>query len=223
MDVLENPLFCPHWHLPLQAGSDRTLERMRRDYRVVDFLAVVGSLRARFPDPSFSTDVVVGFPGESEEDFSETLRVARQVGFSKMHVFPYSRREGTLASKLGGDLPYATVRRRARTLRRLEEELATAYKRRFVGRRVEVLVEGRARPSGDPGGLRWLEGLTDRYLRVRFPEPRPGGLERFRGTLVAVEVRAVEPAVARGEAVVAWVEPKGARAEPGGARGGEGP
>lgn len=201
LDAFENPVFCPHWHIPLQSGSDAVLARMRRDYRAADFLSLVEALRARFEDPSVSTDIVVGLPGETEADFEETLRVSRMAGFSKIHVFPYSRREGTLASRFGGEVPRSEIRRRARAARRLESELALAYKARFVGKEVRVLVEGRARSPGpdSPAHVaRVLEGFTERYVRVAFEEPEPGALGRLRGTLQRVFVLGAEPSRAWG-------------------------
>lgn len=199
--AFENPIFCPHWHIPLQSGSDAVLARMRRDYRAAEFLGLVEALRERFEDPSVSTDVVVGFPGETEADFEETLRVSRRAGFSKIHVFPYSRREGTLASRFGGEAPRSEVRRRAGALRALEAELALAYKARFVGREVGVLVEGRARgaePDAPARRARVLEGFTERYVRVAFEEPEPGALGRLRGTIERVLILGAEPSRAWG-------------------------
>jgi threonylcarbamoyladenosine tRNA methylthiotransferase MtaB len=184
IDVLSGPPFCPHWHIPLQSGSDAVLERMRRDYRMDDFRRVVADLGARFEHPSITTDIIVGHPGESEADFERTLDVAREIGFSKIHVFPFSPREGTLATKLGGHIDPLEVRRRARVLRDLEQTLARAYRERFVGRTVEVLVEGLSAEGED------LDGYTDRYLRVRFPAPSPGAARRFAGTLQPVLVTA---------------------------------
>jgi threonylcarbamoyladenosine tRNA methylthiotransferase MtaB len=193
LDVLGHPRLCPHWHLPLQAGSDAVLERMRRDYRVQDYLRGIERLRERFEAPSFSTDVIVGYPGESAVDFEGTLAVCREVGFSKIHVFPYSRRDGTLAAKLGGDLPPREIRTRARVLRRLEGELGLEYRRQFIGATVAVLVEGEAPRRSREGRAEaaFLEGLTERYVKVRFPAPPAGG-DRLRGAIQPVRVLSVE-------------------------------
>jgi threonylcarbamoyladenosine tRNA methylthiotransferase MtaB len=192
IDVLSAPPFCPHWHVPLQSGSDAVLERMRRDYRLDDFRRLAAALRERFDDPSITTDIIVGHPGESERDFERTLEAAAEAGFSKIHVFPFSPREGTLATKLGGHVDPLEVRRRARVLRDLEERLALAYRGRFVGRTVEVLVEGSAAEGED------LEGTTDRYVKVRFPAPSPGAARRFPGTLQPIRVTAAAAARAAG-------------------------
>lgn len=206
LDVLSDPIFCPHWHIPLQAGSDAVLEYMRRDYRMDDYRNLVESLHARFEEPSIATDIIVGHPGETEADFERTLEAAREFGFSKIHVFPYSRREGTLAAKLGGDVPAEEIQERARRLRELDLELAQRYRRRFLGRTVEVLVEGEAvsrapdlparpskgpqddlaQPNRAPAGL--LDGLTERYVRVEFPAPSTAAATRFSGTLQPVRL-----------------------------------
>ena len=149
LEILRSPVFCPHWHIPLQAGSDEVLKRMRRDYTVSEFRQVVAALRATRENPAISTDVIVGHPGETEALFDETLEACREIGFAKIHVFPFSVREGTLASKLGGHVDPSEIRRRAKRLRNLEEELGHAYKQLFLGETVDVLVEGKARGPGD--------------------------------------------------------------------------
>ncbi|MBI4601900.1 MAG: tRNA (N(6)-L-threonylcarbamoyladenosine(37)-C(2))-methylthiotransferase MtaB [Planctomycetes bacterium] len=206
LEAIQDPVFCPHWHLPLQSGSDHVLARMRRDYRLDDFRRIVDVLRERLAEPSFSTDVIVGHPGEEERHFEETLAACRELRFAKIHIFPFSLREGTLASKLGGHVEPLEVRRRARELARLEAELALEEKRRYVGETLEdVLVEGAGRdassPAAGPGEapLPPLEGLTRRYHRVRFAAPSPRAAERFRGTVQPVRVIAAEPALLHGE------------------------
>ncbi len=200
-DLIENPPFCPHWHVPLQSGSDGVLERMRRDYTVAEYRGVVEELERRVPGVSISTDMIVGHPGETERDFERTLSVCREVGFAKIHVFPYSRREGTLASKLGEEVEPLEIRRRARVLRELERELALDYKRRFVGQTVEVHVEGGAGEEtraetgeGRDIGPVWLDGFTERYMKVRFPAPSRPSETRFPGTFQPVKIDAAEPA-----------------------------
>jgi threonylcarbamoyladenosine tRNA methylthiotransferase MtaB len=208
LEVLGDPVFCPQWHVPLQSGSDEVLKRMRRDYRLDDFRRVAAALRARHEEPAITTDIIAGHPGETDADFEATLAAAAEFRFAKIHVFPYSAREGTLASRLGGRVDPLEVGRRALVLRRLEEKLALAYKRRFLGRTVEVLVESRhgeedaAVPAAVGPDAGDLEGTTERYLKVRFPPPSPRARERFPGTFQRVRVTAVESALARGE----WVE-----------------
>jgi threonylcarbamoyladenosine tRNA methylthiotransferase MtaB len=211
LDLLENPIFCPHWHISLQSGSDHVLERMRRDYRMDDFRGLVAKLYRRFEDPSIATDVIVGHPGESDADFEETLEVCRELAFSKIHVFPYSVREGTLAAKLGGHVAPGEIRERAGRLRELEKALGSRYRERLLGRTVEVLVEGsEGSPARDESprsstGREFLGGLTERYVRVGFRCPSERARERFPGTLQPVRVSEVrlpeEAPVVRGE----WV------------------
>ncbi|MBN1269938.1 MAG: MiaB/RimO family radical SAM methylthiotransferase, partial [Kiritimatiellae bacterium] len=151
----------PHVHLPLQSGSDRILAAMRRGYTVAEFMGAVERARAALDEPAFTTDVIVGFPGETEEDFDHTLEVCRQVGFSRIHVFPYSVRPGTAAAELPGRVAADKVRERSRTLRKLGAELAQAFHEKFVGREVRVLVESCA----DDGTC---EGHAERYFTARF-------------------------------------------------------
>lgn len=160
------PRFCPHLHLPLQSGDDDILRAMRRRYNVRQFRAACDRVAERVPDPGLTTDVIVGFPGETERHFENTWAVCRSIGFSRIHIFPYSRRRGTDAA-LRPDLPGRVKKERLRRLGRLAAELTDAYARRFLGRTVEVLVES--------GGV----GYTERYLKARVPGA-PGTLVRGR-------------------------------------------
>ncbi len=190
--ALENPLFCPHWHVPLQSGSDAVLTAMRRDYSVEEFFAVLTELARRRGDVAISTDVIVGHPGETDGDFQATVAACRRAKFAKIHVFPYSIREGTLATKLDRHVAPAVIAERSRQLRQVEAELALAYKERFVGSRQEVLVEGEAGTTGR------LSGFTSRYLRVEFPAPSPASLQRFPGTFQPVRIVQAEAAALHG-------------------------
>jgi threonylcarbamoyladenosine tRNA methylthiotransferase MtaB len=204
VDVFANPIFCPHWHIPLQAGSDDVLKGMRRDYSVGQFRDVVAILRAKFDDPSISTDVIVGHPGETDAHFDETLRVCRELAFSKIHIFPYSVREGTLAAKLGGFNAPLEIRRRAQVVAELEAELGLAYKKKLLGTTVDDVLVENVKSSGAGAGAEGgdapaeLEGTTARHVKVRFPAPSPRAAERFRGSLQPVRIEAVEPTLARG-------------------------
>jgi len=203
LDLLAHPVFCRHWHIPLQAGSDRVLDAMRRGYRVTEFRRAIEALETRFESPSITTDVIVGPPGEGEEDFDETLARCREFGFSKIHVFPFSLRENTLAAKLAsrGTVHPVEVRRRARVLGELDRELRVAYHERFVGEELDVLVEGLCRSRGEMEPPR-LQGLADRYLRVSFEAPSRGSIERFAGTIRRVRVTGAGLAGLDGE----WAE-----------------
>lgn len=164
VEALRDPLFCPHWHIPIQSGDDGVLERMRRDYTRAEFLRTVEFLWETFPDPSITTDVIVGHPGEDDRAFQNTVDLAVEVGFAKMHLFPYSQREGTRAAEMEDQVPPHVIHARMKQLAVLERELAVGYKKRFLDLDVEVLVEGAA-----PVSETIAEGLTERYIKVRFP------------------------------------------------------
>jgi threonylcarbamoyladenosine tRNA methylthiotransferase MtaB len=154
----------PHLHLCLQSGSDRILKLMKRRYSAAGFLERCRRLRAVLDQPSFSTDVIIGFPGETEADFAATCDVLRHVGFSKVHIFTYSPRKGTAAAELREVVSPPMVTERRQRLRALERELAEAYYRTLLGRRLDVLVEGAA--SSRPG---FVTGTSCRYAQVVFP------------------------------------------------------
>jgi len=180
----EAPAVAPHLHLPLQSGSTPILRRMGRRHTADEFLDAVGRVRRALPEPAITTDVIVGFPGESDDDSAATLAVAGEARFGKIHVFAFSPREGTPAWPWRREAPPPdVVRRRCRRLADLERRSAAACRRRFVGRTVEVLVE-RANTRTPPG---CAHGLTDRYLDVTFPAPDPAALA---GRVVRVDVTA---------------------------------
>ncbi|MGC8782091.1 MAG: tRNA (N(6)-L-threonylcarbamoyladenosine(37)-C(2))-methylthiotransferase MtaB [Anaerolineae bacterium] len=156
----------PHLHLPAQSGSDAVLRRMARRNRVADFEALVAAARARIPGLTVTTDLIVGFPGETESDFAATVAFARRVDFAHMHIFPYSARAGTTAARFSGQVPEAERKRRARILAELDEELGRAVRRAFLGQVRPVLWESPTddRPAGEARTI-WA-GLTDNYLRV---------------------------------------------------------
>ncbi len=132
---------CPHLHLCLQSGSERILLSMRRQYTVAEYLRAVGQIRSRIPDFNLTTDIIVGFPGETETDFAESEAVVREVGFSHVHTFRYSRRKGTRADRMPGQVPEAVKAERSERIRRLSEENKLVYRKSLIGRRQRVLVE----------------------------------------------------------------------------------
>ncbi|GAB3499278.1 tRNA (N6-isopentenyl adenosine(37)-C2)-methylthiotransferase MiaB [Amycolatopsis cihanbeyliensis] len=144
--MAETPNVCHQLHMPLQSGSDRVLKRMRRSYRAARFLSILDKVRAAMPDAAITTDIIVGFPGETEEDFQQTLDVVRQARFSSAFTFQYSKRPGTPAAEMEGQLPKEVVQERYDRLVELQDEIAWAENRKLVGRKVELLVasgEGR--------------------------------------------------------------------------------
>jgi threonylcarbamoyladenosine tRNA methylthiotransferase MtaB len=157
---------APHFHVPLQSGSDRILRAMRRPYTVVMYRRVVERLAAAFPRLGLGADVLVGFPGETEDDFAATVALVEALPFTYLHVFPYSPRRGTEAAGCPDRVPTAEVSRRAAVMRALGEAKAEAFRRALVGRVEEVLVlERRARANGV------LLGLTGHYAEVVFDGP----------------------------------------------------
>jgi threonylcarbamoyladenosine tRNA methylthiotransferase MtaB len=178
--LAEQPRLCPHLHLCLQSGSDRVLARMKRRYRSAGFLERCCRIRAALDEPALTTDVIIGFPGETDADFEATCEVVRQAGFSRLHLFSYSRREGTAAAQWSDTVPPAVVAERRARLQELERELAGTYYRRLLGRTLDVLVEGAA--PARPG---CVLGTACRYVPVVFPGHAPALVRR------RVPVRAV--------------------------------
>ncbi|MBX6377069.1 MAG: tRNA (N(6)-L-threonylcarbamoyladenosine(37)-C(2))-methylthiotransferase MtaB [Clostridia bacterium] len=177
--MAEDLRVCPHLHLPVQSGCDRILARMRRRYKAAEVEALVAEARRRIPDLAVTTDVIVGFPGESEADFAETLAFVERVGFTRVHVFPFSPRRGTPAAAYPDQVPYDVKNRRVRALIELGDRLAETFHRRQVGRRATVLVEA--------ADGKEMEGLTANYVRVRFP-----GDPCWHNRLVHVEVEGAD-------------------------------
>jgi threonylcarbamoyladenosine tRNA methylthiotransferase MtaB len=158
---------CPHFHPALQSGSDSVLQRMRRRYRVGRFLEKLDRIREVIPAAAFSTDVIVGFPGETEAEFGETLDACRRARFMKIHIFPFSARRGTPAADMGGCVSPEIRRERSGRLANLERALAEEYYRTLTGRDLEVLVE---RQCEERAG--WVRGTDRHYVPVTIPGSR---------------------------------------------------
>lgn len=155
----------PHLHLPLQSGSDRVLAAMRRGYDVRGFLGAVDRARSALDAPSFTTDLIAGFPGETGEDHRDSVRLCEEIGFARMHVFPFSPRPGTEAAGLPDPVPVSLARARARELRELSDRLSLRTHQELVGQSVQVLAESLDSQTN------LLYGYTERYFPVRFPGP----------------------------------------------------
>jgi tRNA-2-methylthio-N6-dimethylallyladenosine synthase len=167
---------CEHAHLPLQSGSTRVLRRMRRTYSRERYLALVAELRRAIPDLALTTDLIVGFPGETDAEFEETLTAVEEVGFDGAFTFVYSPRAGTEAAGMPDQVPDEVKRERIERLVHVVQRIAAERNRRRVGRVEEVLVEGRSRT--DPSLLR---GRTRRNTTVNFTgTARPGDLTPVR-------------------------------------------
>lgn len=157
---------CPHLHIPLQSGSNRVLKRMRRRADVGYFMERCALVREKLPAPALTTDVMVGFPGETDEDFEATCRVVETVGFAKVHIFRFSPREGTPAAEFPDQIPEKTKKDRARTLDAVAERTRRQYVNSLFGRQLQVLWEDLASAPGD-NSPQWLLGMSDRYIPVR--------------------------------------------------------
>jgi len=181
---------CPHLHLSMQSGSDRVLRRMRRRWPAGQFVECCRQIRRSLDQPALTTDVIVGFPGETQEDFAATCRVVEEVGFSRLHVFRFSPRRGTPAADMPDQVPEAVKQRRAAELTELGERLRRRYFEGLAGRKLQVLVET---PAGSCPGL--LLGTSDRYTPVELAGDREliGRLVTVTaGPVVAGRIRAAE-------------------------------
>jgi len=155
------PAFCPHFHLSLQSGCDKTLKAMNRHYTADDFRKSVALIRSYWEHPAITTDVIAGFPGESEEDFAASKAFVDEIGFYQMHIFPYSRREGTVADRMPGQLTMAQKQARVDELEEVNDRNTKAFIDYYEGRQVEVLVE---EISGE-----YLIGHTPEYVKLKLP------------------------------------------------------
>lgn len=159
--------FARHLHLPLQAGADPILRAMNRPYDTAAFSRLLEKVREAAPGIAVSTDVIVGFPGETDELFQESLSFVQRQGFARVHVFPYSRRPGTPAAARSDQVPGAVKKERARLMQAVADEIAAAYHAAFLGATVPVLFETKKNGTAD--------GLTDTYIRVYTDTPVPLG------------------------------------------------
>lgn len=150
--------FAKHLHLPLQAGAEEILHRMNRHYDKAEFLSLIQNVEREIPGVAISTDIIVGFPGETEAMFAESLEYVTKLNFMRMHIFPYSKREGTPAAAMPDQVPEAVKHERVKRMQELAEKKAAEYLRQFIGKTLSVLIET------ENGGI-W-DGLTGNYIRV---------------------------------------------------------
>jgi threonylcarbamoyladenosine tRNA methylthiotransferase MtaB len=198
----EHRQVVPHFHLPLQSGSETLLRRMNRQYGRDDFVRMIDRVRTTFDRPALTTDIIVGFPGETDAEFERTLEVVDHAGFVHVHAFPFSPRPGTAAARWGKQfVPGPVVNERMDILRDSSIVHGHEFRRQFVGETVEVLVEDDANDAG-PGAR---HGRCERYFDVRFdaPDARPGDFVRVRVDAATEAVTfgtCLGPAGAAGEA-----------------------
>lgn len=164
-DIIERlakePKLCPQFHLALQSGCDETLARMNRHYNTKRYMDVVNKLKENFENSSFTTDVMVGFPGETEEEFKKSMDFVKEVGFLKVHVFAYSRREGTVAAIAKNQVPPQLKKQRSKLMIEMTKENTKIFLKSQVGKTLEVLFENR-----DKDGL--YEGFSENYCQVKL-------------------------------------------------------
>lgn len=153
---------CPHFHLSLQSGSDTVLVRMNRKYTTEEYAKSVDILKKYYEAPAITTDIIVGFPQETEEEFSETMEFAKRIGFSKIHVFKYSRRKGTVADKMSGQVDEQVKNMRSEQLMALEAALGETYREQFFGKEETVLFEESTVVDGEVCQV----GYNERYVRI---------------------------------------------------------
>ena len=176
LELWKNPRMCRHFHLPMQSGSDSILRRMARRYNSARYRTIVTTARQLIPGVAISTDIITGFPGESDSDFEQTYQLAKELQFAKTHVFRFSPRQGTAAARMKGQIKDEVKKARSERLLALNEEHSRLFRQQFLGETAEVLIE-----SYKHG--RW-EGLTDNYLRVEL-ENLPGAeTHNWQNTLV---------------------------------------
>lgn len=186
----EDARFCRHLHLPLQSGCDKTLQAMHRPYTTAKFKTLLADIKTKVPDIAITTDVIAGFPGETEADFETTCKFAESCGFSKMHIFPFSARKGTPAEKFAGAVTEAVKKERADILGRIDETMHKAFLQAMVGQNAEVLFE-------QPAGEDYFEGLTGNYQRVFV---KSGGLN-LGGEILPVKITAFDGEKLLGEII----------------------
>lgn len=186
----EDARFCRHLHLPLQSGCDKTLQAMHRPYTTAKFKTLLADIKTKVPDIAITTDVIVGFPGETEADFETTCKFAESCGFSKMHIFPFSARKGTPAEKFAGAVTEAVKKERADILGRIDETKHKTFLQAMVGQNAEVLFE-------QPAGEDYFEGLTGNYQRVFV---KSGG-RNLGGEILPVKITAFDGEKLLGEII----------------------
>ncbi len=187
IDVLrKSTKIVNHLHVPIQAGSDWVLEKMRRNYSTAEFIAKCDEIKQIFPDMALTTDIIVGFPGETDEMFEESINTLKTIGFSELHVFPYSMRAGTPAARMEDQVPEPKKKERVHKLIELNGELGRDYANKFEGDIVEVLVER-------VGKNEMLIGHTPNYLKVEF-----AGDASLVNEIVNVELTSVDYPICQG-------------------------
>ena len=173
------PKICPHFHLSLQSGSDATLKRMNRRYTSAEYYEKCCILRKYFNDPALTTDVIVGFPGETEEEFRQSLAFVDKIDFYETHIFKYSKREGTKAARMDGQIDEQVKTARSAEMIELDRRKRKAYEQKFIGKTVDVLVEEDALINGE----KVQTGHTKEYIKIAVKSS-----ENLKNCIVKVQI-----------------------------------
>jgi len=185
------PKLCPHYHLSLQSGCDKTLKAMNRKYTTDEYRNSVLLLKKYIPDVAITTDIMVGFPGETEEDFKTSLNFAQEIAFSKIHVFKYSPRKGTPAAEYENQIKPEEKEKRSQLMLALSDNLEKQYFQSYIGREMEVLYEQELHDK-----VGYIEGLTKNYIRVMSK----GSIE-LKGSLKATKLEKIEGSLFQGNII----------------------
>lgn len=179
--MAKDPRFCTHLHLPLQAGSDHILKLMNRHYNLQEFKDLIARLRSRIPGLAITTDIIAGFPGETDEDFEETLRTVEEIGFTHIHAFPYSKREGTPAATMENQVPEAVKKTRVALLNSLGQKGLQKFAGQMIGKPAEILIE-----REEDG---YYLGFTNEYIHGKI---KKGTTAHDVGTIIGGTVTAFD-------------------------------
>ncbi len=183
-ELVAIPQLCPHFHLSLQSGSDTVLKRMNRHYTSEKYFECVKVLRKYFENPAITTDIIVGFPQETEEEFKETCRFVQKIGFAQIHIFKYSRRRGTIADEMDGQLTEQKKADRSHKLSVMERELEIAYQKQAVKEYEKVLFEEIIKIDNE----KYLIGHNERYIRIAVPAERINDTKSLCNTIQKVRI-----------------------------------
>ncbi len=190
--VSDHANICRHFHIPLQAGCDKTLAAMGRDYQTSDYEKIIACIKEVFPDATITTDVIVGFPGESAADFQASCDFIEKIGFSKIHIFPYSIRPGTPAAEYAGQVDSTVKKKRCEALEQLAKRLTERVETAYIGKEVSVLFEQPCKVAGKE----YWQGYTESYLPVLIEAK-----EAVRGEVGKVLVKFVQNGIMYGETI----------------------
>ena len=188
-NLFDNPRLMPHLHLPIQSGSDSVLKRMARRCKRDEFTQLANTAQNKIADFNITTDVIVGFPGESETEWQDTLSLVEEIGFSHLHIFAYSARPGTRAATLPNPMPRETIRQRSEALHALGHQLKREFLEQFIGRSFEVLIEGDPSQSSTS-----VEGYTPNFIRVKAEAENA---QTLINTISLIEITGVDEAAGK--------------------------